>query len=47
MILQTMRKSLGGVVVHGIVIFVDCATNNNNNRTVADVLSILVNVMAL
>ena len=33
-----MRKSLEGYAVHGIAVFVDCATNNNN-RTVADVRS--------
>ena len=30
--------SLGGYAVHGVAIFIDCATNNNN-RTVADVRS--------
>ena len=30
--------SLEGYAVHGVAIFVDCATNNNN-RTVADVRS--------
>ena len=32
------EMSLEGYAVHGIAIFVDCATNNNN-RTVADVRS--------
>ena len=36
--------SLEGYAAHGIAVFVDCATNNNN-RTVADVRSYLVNVM--
>ena len=32
------ERSLEGYAVHGIAVFVDCATNNNN-RTVADVRS--------
>ena len=38
--LKTMKEiTLEGYAPHGIAIFIDCATDNNNNRTVADVRS--------